>query len=82
MTPTSGGADTPAGNVPRRVLLLTHTGRAEAHEVARAFCKALTGHGLVVRLLAVEAADLGLDTANFDPPLEVVEDEGDAGDRR
>jgi NAD+ kinase len=61
------------------VLLLTHTGRAEAHEVARAFCKALTGHGLVVRLLAAEAAELGLNTAHFDPPLEVVEDEGDAG---
>ncbi len=35
----------------RRVLLLAHTGRADAREVARAFCKALTGHGIVVRLL-------------------------------
>jgi NAD+ kinase len=79
VTPTSGGADTAAGSVPRRVLLLTHTGRAEAHEVARAFCKALTGHGLVVRMLSAEAADLGLDTAHFDPPLEIVDDVGDAG---
>ena len=79
MTPTSGGDDTAAGSVARRVLLLTHTGRAEAHEVARAFCKALTGHGLVVRLLAAEAAELGLDTAHFDPALEIVDDEGDAG---
>jgi NAD+ kinase len=61
------------------VLLLTHTGRAEAHEVARAFCKALTGHGLVVRLLSVEARDLGLDAAQFDPPLEVIDDADDAG---
>ena len=43
--------------------MLTHTGRDEAREVARAFCKALTGHGIVVRLLAAEAADLGLDPA-------------------
>jgi len=46
VTPTSGGADPTAGSGLRRVLLLTHTGRAEAHEVARAFCKALTGHAL------------------------------------
>ena len=41
--------------------------------------KALTGHGLVVRLLAAEARDLGLDAAAFDPPLEVIDEEGDAG---
>lgn len=52
--------------------MLTHTGRVEACEVARAFCKALASHGLVVRLLAQEAADLGLDPANFDPPIEIV----------
>ena len=79
MTPTSGGADPTAGSGLRRVLLLTHTGRAEAHEVARAFCKALTGHGLVVRLLAAEARDLGLDAAQFDPALEIIEEEDDAG---
>ena len=79
MTPTSGGADPTAGSGPRRVLLLTHTGRAEAHEVARAFCKALTGHGLIVRLLAAEAGDLGLDAAQFDPALEIIDDVGDAG---
>ena len=45
----------------RRVLLLAHTGRAEARDVARAFCKALTSHGIVVRLLADEASDLDLD---------------------
>ena len=56
----------------RRVLLLAHTGREDARDVARAFCKALTAHGIVVRLLDREAVDLGLDTAAFDPGIEVV----------
>jgi NAD+ kinase len=63
----------------RRVLLLAHTGRPEAREVAVAFCKALTGHGLVVRMLAGEEADLGLQPGSFDPPLEIVPHESDAG---
>jgi NAD+ kinase len=63
----------------RRVLLLTHTGRAEARDVARAFCKALTSHGIVVRLLADEAHDLDLEAGGFDPPVEFVADESDAG---
>ena len=45
----------------RRVLVLAHTGRAEVREVARACVKRLTEHGIAVRLLADEAADLGLD---------------------
>jgi NAD+ kinase len=45
----------------RRVLMIAHTGRDEARDVARAFAKALTAHGIVVRLLANEAADLGLE---------------------
>ena len=48
----------PAG---RRVLVLAHTGRAEVREVARACVQRLTEHGIAVRLLADEAADLGLD---------------------
>ena len=44
----------------RRVLLVAHTGRDDAREVARAFAKALTANGLLVRLLEGEAADLGL----------------------
>ena len=51
MTETSRG---------RRVLVVAHTGRAEVREVARACVKALIGHGIAVRLLASEAADLGL----------------------
>ena len=60
-----------AGEV-RRVLLLAHTGRSDAREVARAFCKALTGHGIVVRLLTEEARDLELDPSLFDPTIEVA----------
>ncbi|WP_207208837.1 NAD kinase [Nocardioides oleivorans] len=44
----------------RRVLVLAHTGRADAREAARACVRSLTGHGIVVRLLVDEAADLGL----------------------
>ncbi|MFC6345007.1 NAD kinase, partial [Nocardioides hankookensis] len=52
---TKGAAD------DRRVLLVAHTGRDDAREVARAFTKALSTHGIVVRLLASEAKDLGLE---------------------
>ena len=62
----------------RRVLLLAHTGREDAREVARAFCKALTAHGIVVRLLATEAADLGVDPAAYQPGLETVDEGGAA----
>src|SRR4051794_13936687 len=44
----------------RRVLIVAHTGRPEAREVARAFVHALTANGLVVRVLPDEAGDLGL----------------------
>ncbi|SED16755.1 NAD+ kinase [Nocardioides exalbidus] len=44
----------------RRVLVLAHTGRADAREVARACVRSLTGHDIAVRLLSDEAADLGL----------------------
>ena len=44
----------------RRVLVLAHTGRAEVREVARTCVQRLTEHGIAVRLLADEAADLGL----------------------
>ena len=56
----------------RRVLLLAHTGRAEARDVARALVKELVGNDIAVRLLADEAHDLGL-TTNGD--VEVVEAE-------
>ena len=45
----------------RRVLLLAHTGREDAREVARAFVKALSSNDIRVRALPAEAADLALD---------------------
>ncbi|KAB2811551.1 hypothetical protein F9L07_06670 [Pimelobacter simplex] len=53
---TPGTSATPA-TTPRRVLVLAHTGRSEARDVARSFVKELTGHGIVVRLLRHEADD-------------------------
>lgn len=69
---------TAVGDV-RRVLMLAHTGRAEARDVACAFVKALTGHGIVVRLLESEADELGLDPSLFDPTIEVVGEHDHAG---
>jgi NAD+ kinase len=43
------------------VLVIAHTGRDDARDVARSFVKALTAHGMVVRLLPDEAQELGLD---------------------
>jgi NAD+ kinase len=55
----------------RRVLLLAHAGRDEARDVARSFVKALSSHDILVRTLAGEAADLGLDPHG----LEVARDD-------
>lgn len=62
----------------RRVLLLAHTGRPEARDVALAFVEALSGHGIVVRLLATEAKDLGVTPESYAPALELTESEDDA----
>lgn len=70
---------TTTATAPRRVLLVAHTGREEAREVARAFCKALTGHGLHVRLLAQEATDLGLVTSDYEPVIETTDPDEFAG---
>jgi NAD+ kinase len=62
----------PAGPASvRRVLLLAHTGREEAREVARAFVKALSSNDIRVRALPEEAADLALDP----DLLEIADDE-------
>ncbi len=71
--------DAPPPSAPRRVLMVTHTGRPDAREVALACAKALAGHGIVVRLTAHEAADLRVDPAAYEPPLEVVGPEEEAG---
>ena len=51
---------TGATEAPRRVLLLTHTGRGDACDVARECCRRLTEHGIVVRLPEAEADELAL----------------------
>jgi len=61
--------------------MLAHTGREEAREVALAFCKALTASGILVRLLAAEATDLGLDPTAYSPAIELAAtEEGAATD--
>ena len=70
--------ETGSDGVPRRVLVLAHTGREDARKVARAFVEGLTGHGITVRLLADEAADLGVEPGDYQPPLELTESETDA----
>lgn len=50
-----------SGALPdRTVLLIVHTGRPQAVEVATAVSKRMMGSGLVVRLLADEAAELDI----------------------
>jgi len=73
----SDASTSPAGE-PRRVLMLAHTGREEAREVALAFVRALTEATIVVRMLGVEAKDLGLDCDDYAPAVEVVDSEVDA----
>jgi NAD+ kinase len=53
----------------RRVLVIAHTGRREAREVAGQFCLGLAKNGIALRLLEQEAADLMLDL----PDVEVVQ---------
>lgn len=59
----------------RRVLVLSHTGRDAARDVTLSFCTALTEHGIVVRLLRSEAADLEIEPSTYDPPIELAEGE-------
>ena len=59
---------------PRRILLLAHTGREDAREVAREVIRSLRKHDIAVRLLAEEAAQLGF----AEPEVEVIPNaEGD-----
>lgn len=62
----------------RRVLILTHTGRDEARDVALACFKALIAHGITVRMLADEVAELDLGPDSRDG-LEVVDGSDAAG---
>ncbi len=65
-------ATAPPGD--RRVLVIAHTGRPDAREVAREFCLGLTKNGMSLRLLEEEATQLGLDL----PDVEVVTPSADA----
>ncbi|UMG92586.1 NAD kinase [Nocardioides sp. TF02-7] len=69
---------TTSADTTRRVLVLAHTGRDEARDVARAFVKELTGHGIVVRLLRSEAEDLGVGPGDYVPAVELTDSETDA----
>ncbi len=67
---------TPSATDPdvRRVLVIAHTGREAAREVASQFCRSLHAHGIALRLLVDEAAELALDL----PDIEVVKPAADA----
>jgi NAD+ kinase len=60
----------------RRVLMLSHPGRAQAREVACEMVDALTGHGIRVRLLKGEAEALGLAD---NPDVDLVDDPAPVG---
>jgi NAD+ kinase len=64
---------TPDPDGVRRILLLAHTGRGGAITVAKQVIGALRSHGVVVRVLAEEAADLQVDAA---VGIELVAEEG------
>ncbi|HYH34368.1 MAG TPA: NAD kinase [Nocardioides sp.] len=61
----------------RRVLLVAHTARRDAHDIAHALVRGLHAHDIAVRLLADEAADLGM--LDDGPLLERVEATSEAG---
>ena len=62
---------------PRRVLVVAHTARRDARELSRALVGRLHDHGIVVRMLAEEAADIGLDGGSS--MLELVDATAEAG---
>lgn len=62
MTPASDSSG-PVDSAERRVLLITHTGRPAAVDVAREVTKRLTDAGMRVRMRAAEAIDLGFPAA-------------------
>ena len=59
----------------RRVLVIAHTGREDARNVAGQFCRSLHAHGMALRLLEDEADELGLDV----PGVEIVKATAEAG---
>ncbi len=59
----------------RRVLVIAHTGREAARDVAAQFCRALHTHGILLRLLEDEADELDLGIEG----VEVVKATAEAG---
>ena len=59
----------------RRVLVIAHTGRDDARDVAGQFCRSLHAHGIALRLLEDEADELALDL----PDVEIVKATSEAG---
>ncbi len=66
--------DAPRDDAVRRVLIVVHTGRQQAREVAAEFIGSLVSRGLTARILASQAEDLGLDHRELGDSLEVVDD--------
>ena len=62
---------------PRRVLLVAHTARRDARELSRALVGRLHDHDIAVRMLAQEAADIGLDGGSA--MLELIDATTEAG---
>lgn len=62
----------------RRVLLVAHTLREDIRDLAHEFCRSLTRHQILVRLVAADARELGLDQDDV-PGIEVTDAEEDAG---
>jgi NAD+ kinase len=62
------------GSDERRVLVIAHTGREDARDVAAQFCTSLAKHGIALRLLEDEAANLPIDLSH----AEVVTPRADA----
>jgi len=60
-----------AETAERRILLLAHTGREEARDVARAVVSALVEHGLTVRMLEEELKELDLPAGSGVEPVTV-----------
>lgn len=64
---------TPAtvGEVDRRVLLVAHSARPDIADLALECCRALTGHGIRVRLVATDLAELPALAAELEAAVEV-----------
>lgn len=63
----------------RRVLVVANPRRGDARDVALAYCHSLVAHGVIVRMLTDNAAELEMEPAMFEPALELTDSATDAG---